>query len=60
MLEQAEIEPGMRVLEVGASGYNAALIHRARRRWREGHLGRYRRGDRRVRPRLPGGCSRLR
>jgi protein-L-isoaspartate(D-aspartate) O-methyltransferase len=27
MLEQAEIEPGMRVLEVGSGGYNAALIH---------------------------------
>ncbi|WP_030891298.1 methyltransferase, FxLD system [Streptomyces sp. NRRL F-5053] len=26
MLEQAEIEPGMRVLEVGSGGYNAALI----------------------------------
>lgn len=26
MLEQAEIEPGMRVLEIGSSGYNAALI----------------------------------
>ncbi|MET8763075.1 methyltransferase, FxLD system [Lentzea sp. NPDC004782] len=26
MLEQAEIEPGMRVLEVGSSGYNAALV----------------------------------
>src|ERR1700689_4435334 len=27
MLEQAAIEPGMRVLEVGSGGYNAALIH---------------------------------
>jgi protein-L-isoaspartate(D-aspartate) O-methyltransferase len=26
MLEQAEIEPGMRVLEIGSGGYNAALI----------------------------------
>ncbi|WP_218105732.1 methyltransferase, FxLD system [Micromonospora inyonensis] len=26
MLEQAEIEPGMRVLETGSGGYNAALI----------------------------------
>ncbi|MGW9307282.1 hypothetical protein ACWGPQ_04655 [Saccharomonospora azurea] len=26
MLEQAELEPGMRVLEVGSGGYNAALI----------------------------------
>ncbi|WP_030017920.1 methyltransferase, FxLD system [Streptomyces monomycini] len=26
MLEQAEIEPGMRVLEVGSGGYNAALL----------------------------------
>src|SRR5262249_58044201 len=26
MLEQAEIEPGMRVLEVGSGGCNAALI----------------------------------
>ncbi len=26
MLEQAEIQPGMRVLEVGSGGYNAALI----------------------------------
>lgn len=26
MLEQAAIEPGMRVLEIGSSGYNAALI----------------------------------
>ncbi|WP_255724412.1 methyltransferase, FxLD system [Frankia sp. Cj3] len=26
MLEQAEIEPGMRILEVGSGGYNAALI----------------------------------
>jgi protein-L-isoaspartate(D-aspartate) O-methyltransferase len=26
MLEQAEIQPGMRVLEIGSSGYNAALI----------------------------------
>ncbi|MFI5495258.1 methyltransferase, FxLD system [Actinoplanes sp. NPDC051859] len=26
MLEQARIEPGMRVLEIGSSGYNAALI----------------------------------
>jgi protein-L-isoaspartate(D-aspartate) O-methyltransferase len=26
MLEQAGIEPGMRVLEVGSGGYNAALI----------------------------------
>jgi protein-L-isoaspartate(D-aspartate) O-methyltransferase len=26
MLEQAEIEPGMRVLEVGSGGYHAALI----------------------------------
>jgi protein-L-isoaspartate(D-aspartate) O-methyltransferase len=26
MLEQAQIEPGMRVLEVGSGGYNAALI----------------------------------
>lgn len=26
MLEQAEISPGMRVLEVGSGGYNAALI----------------------------------
>ncbi|WP_423464285.1 methyltransferase, FxLD system [Promicromonospora sp. MS192] len=26
MLHQAEIEPGMRVLEVGSGGYNAALI----------------------------------
>ncbi|MGH3565525.1 MAG: methyltransferase, FxLD system [Pseudonocardia sp.] len=26
MLEQAQIEPGMRVLEIGTGGYNAALI----------------------------------
>lgn len=26
MLEQAQLEPGMRVLEVGSGGYNAALI----------------------------------
>ncbi|HET9896690.1 MAG TPA: hypothetical protein VFQ44_17305 [Streptosporangiaceae bacterium] len=26
MLEQAAIEPGMRVLEIGSGGYNAALI----------------------------------
>ncbi|QSB06450.1 methyltransferase, FxLD system [Natronoglycomyces albus] len=26
MLEQAQIEPGMRVLEIGSGGYNAALI----------------------------------
>ncbi|WP_078990775.1 methyltransferase, FxLD system [Streptomyces sp. XY413] len=26
MLEQADIEPGMRVLEIGSGGYNAALI----------------------------------
>lgn len=26
MLEQAEIEPGMKVLEIGSGGYNAALI----------------------------------
>jgi protein-L-isoaspartate(D-aspartate) O-methyltransferase len=26
MLEQAEIEPGMRVLEIGSGGYNAALM----------------------------------
>jgi protein-L-isoaspartate(D-aspartate) O-methyltransferase len=26
MLEQAEIKPGMRVLEIGSGGYNAALI----------------------------------
>ncbi|MFE7872706.1 hypothetical protein ACFUYE_20455 [Micromonospora humida] len=26
MLEQAGIEPGMRVLEIGSGGYNAALI----------------------------------
>ncbi|MFC0862230.1 methyltransferase, FxLD system [Sphaerimonospora cavernae] len=26
MLEQAEIEPGMRVLEIGSGGYNAALL----------------------------------
>ncbi|MEU5835406.1 methyltransferase, FxLD system [Streptomyces diacarni] len=26
MLEQAQIEPGMRVLEVGSGGYNAALL----------------------------------
>jgi protein-L-isoaspartate(D-aspartate) O-methyltransferase len=26
MLEQAEVEPGMRVLEVGSGGYNAALL----------------------------------
>jgi len=26
MLEQAELEPGMRVLEIGSGGYNAALI----------------------------------
>ncbi|WP_084037129.1 methyltransferase, FxLD system [Haloechinothrix halophila] len=26
MLEQAQVEPGMRVLEVGSGGYNAALI----------------------------------
>ncbi|MEV0445985.1 methyltransferase, FxLD system [Streptomyces spectabilis] len=26
MLEQAEIEPGMRVLEIGSGGYNAALV----------------------------------
>jgi len=26
MLEQAGIEPGMRVLEVGSGGYNAALV----------------------------------
>jgi protein-L-isoaspartate(D-aspartate) O-methyltransferase len=26
MLEQAGVEPGMRVLEVGSGGYNAALI----------------------------------
>ncbi|MDX6742930.1 methyltransferase, FxLD system [Actinocorallia sp. A-T 12471] len=26
MLEQAQVEPGMRVLEIGSGGYNAALI----------------------------------
>jgi len=26
MLEQAQLEPGMNVLEIGSSGYNAALI----------------------------------
>ncbi|MGH3869965.1 MAG: methyltransferase, FxLD system [Pseudonocardiaceae bacterium] len=26
MLEQAQLEPGMRVLEIGSAGYNAALI----------------------------------
>ncbi|WP_256790414.1 MULTISPECIES: methyltransferase, FxLD system [Frankia] len=26
MLEQAEVRPGMRVLEIGSSGYNAALL----------------------------------
>lgn len=26
MLEQAEIEPGMRICEVGSGGYNAALV----------------------------------
>ena len=26
MLEQAQLEPGMRVLEIGTGGYNAALI----------------------------------
>lgn len=26
MLEQAQVEPGMRVLEVGSGGYNAALV----------------------------------
>ncbi|MFG1858503.1 methyltransferase domain-containing protein [Actinomadura geliboluensis] len=26
MLEQAQVEPGMRVLEVGSGGYNAALL----------------------------------
>lgn len=28
MLEQARIEPGMRVLEIGSGGYNAALLQR--------------------------------
>ena len=26
MLEQAQLAPGMRVLEIGSGGYNAALL----------------------------------
>lgn len=55
MLEQAAIERGMRVLEVGSGGYNAALIAELVGEAGAVALSGHRCGDCRARPHLPGG-----